>query len=854
MRYILPLFLLFFSLAVYGQHGNHQPEPRQAALLPGMGDVNHPVSTQNAEAQKFFNQGLALLYGFNHDEAILSFKRAAELDPKLAMAYWGAALALGSNYNLQADPAQIKEAFANLQKAIQFAPQASEHERAYIEALSKRYSNDPQADQQKLATDYKAAMAELVKKYPDDLDGATLYAESMMNLRPWKLWTPDGKPAEGTLDIVAVLESVLKRNPNHTGANHYYIHAIEASKNPERGLASAARLRTLAPAAGHLVHMPSHIYIRTGDYTDAAESNADAIVADRKYLERTGAQGAYPMMYYNHNIHFLAAAHAMNGRYADALKTAQELEANVKPHLKAMPMLEFFMPYTTVTLVRFQKWDEMLKAPKPDENLKITAAFWHFGRGMAFAGTKQAAKAEAELKSLQNLIQAVPADAPFGNSAARDVLKVGENLLAGQILFGKGDRTKAIEQLRKAVEAENAVGYNEPPDWDLPTREWLGAALLLSGDYASAEQIFREEIEKHPRNGRALFGLVESLKRQKKDSAARFVQSEFEKAWEKADTKLRAENLAGEANTNENVVKSNDVSNPASTIQIVKTSHSAAGEPNHVGHNAPKLTFSDVKLKTGVRLRYAEQGAPDGQTIILLHGYGDSWFSYSRVLSQLDAKYRVFTLDQRGHGDSDRPEKGYKFDDFASDVVAFMDAKNIKRAVVVGHSMGSFVAQGVALAAPERVEKLVLIGTATTVKNDAVFELQKAIVELRDSVPPEFVRDFVVSTSSPTLPKDFLDGAIAAAGKLPARVWRETMTGMMAADYKAKLDRIKAPTLIIWGDKETIFLRSEQDLLKAKISDSVLNVYPGTGHSPHWERPEQFAKDLEAFMVGKENR
>jgi pimeloyl-ACP methyl ester carboxylesterase len=851
MRYILPLFLLLFSISVFGQHGSHQAGQRQATLLPGMGDVNHPVSTQSAEAQKFFNQGLALLYGFNHDEAVLSFKRAAELDPNLAMAYWGASLALGSNYNLQADPIQLTEAFTNLQKAVQLAPKASEHERAYIEALSKRYSKDAQADQQKLAADYKTAMSELVKKYPDDLDAATLYAESMMNLRPWKLWTPDGKPAEGTLDIVAVLESVLKRNPNHTGANHYYIHAIEASKNPERGLTAASRLGKLAPAAGHLVHMPSHIYIRTGDYADAATSNADAIVADRKYLERTGAKGAYPMMYYNHNIHFLAAAHAMNGHYADALKSARELEANVKPLVEAMPMLEFFMPYPTIVLVRFQKWDEMLKAPKPGENLKITTAFWHFGRGMAFAGTKQTTKAEAELKSLQILIQAVPIETPYGNSAARDVLKVGENLLAGQIILSKGDKTKAIEQLRKAVEAENVVGYNEPPDWDLPAREWLGGALLLNGDNDAAEQIFRDELEKHPRNGRALFGLVESLKRQKKDSSARFVQREFEKAWEKADTKLRVENLAGEQNAVENVAESNDVSNPALTIQTVKTSFDTEKPANHGDHNAAKPAFSDIKLKNGIRLRYAEQGAPDGQTVILLHGYSDSSFSYSRVLPLINAKYHVFALDQRGHGDSDRPEKGYQFADFAADVVAFMDAKGIKRAIVVGHSMGSFVAQGVALAAPERVEKLVLVGSATTMRNEAVTELQKAVNELKDPVPIEFIRDFQISTSSPSLPDDFLNNVVTQSKKLPARVWRETINGMMAADYKTKLDQIKAPTLIVWGDKETIFLRSEQDLLKAKIADSVLKIYPGTGHSPHWEQPEKFVKDLENFILGK---
>lgn len=261
-----------------------------------------------------------------------------------------------------------------------------------------------------------------------------------------------------------------------------------------------------------------------------------------------------------------------------------------------------------------------------------------------------------------------------------------------------------------------------------------------------------------------------------------------------------------------------------------------------------------MKLKTGVRLRYAEQGDTNGQVVILLHGYGDSWFSYSRVLSLLEAKYHVFTLDQRGHGDSDRPQSEYKFADFAADVVAFMDAKNIKRATIVGHSMGSFIAQGVALAAPERVEKLVLIGTATTVKVDSVYELQKAMNELKDPVPLEFVRDFVISTSSPSLPKEFLDGTVAAAHKLPARVWRETMKGMMAADYKTRLDQIKTPTLIIWGDKETIFLRSEQDLLKAKIANSVLKVYPEAGHSPHWERPEQFVKDLETFLASPKTR
>ena len=541
------LFLLLISLSsvALGQHAHSGTAAPSVSLEPGFGDVDLRVSTNNPEAQKFFNQGLACIYGFNHEEGIRSFKRAAELDPQLAMAYWGIALALGSNYNLQADAPQLKEAYANLQKAQTLAAKATEHERAYIDALAKRYSQDPSADHQKLAIAYRTAMGELMKRYPDDLDAATLYAESMMNLRPWRLWSVDGKPAEGTEEIVAVLEEVLRRNPNHPGANHYYIHAVEASPNADRALPSAMRLGKLAPKAGHLVHMPSHIYIRTGDYQEAAKSNVDAIVADREFIARTGVQGVYPMMYYNHNIHFLASAHTMQGRLADALKSARELEANVKPHLKAMPMLEMFMPYTLISLIRFNQWDELLKTPKPDSELKITTAYWHFGRGVAYAGKNQAAQAEAELKSLQNITASIPADAGVGNSKVHDVLKIAELVLSGKVAYLRGDKKSAIDALHKAVEAENAVVYNEPPDWDLPSREVLGGMLLLNGDNAEAEAVFRAEIAKHRRNGRALFGLVESLKRQNKAAAAHMVQREFEKSWEGADTKLRVEDLAG---------------------------------------------------------------------------------------------------------------------------------------------------------------------------------------------------------------------------------------------------------------------------------------------------------------------
>jgi pimeloyl-ACP methyl ester carboxylesterase/tetratricopeptide (TPR) repeat protein len=820
MKHIILTIILFIPVLTFGQHGHSTKETEtKTDLTAGLGDVNHPVSTTNSEAQKFFNQGLAYAYAFNHEEAVRSFRRAAELDPNLAMAHWGASLALGSNYNLQADATQLKQAYEHLQKAIALAPKASEHERDYINALSKRYSADANADRQKLALEYKNAMKQLAEKHPDDMDAATLYAESMMNLRPWQLWSADGKPAEGTLEIVAVLEAVLKRSPNHTGANHYYIHAIEASPNAERGLPSAFRLEKLAPKAGHLVHMPSHIYVRTGDYDRAAQSNADAIVADREYIQKSGANGVYPMMYYNHNIHFLAAANAMKGRYADAIKSAAELEANVAPHLKAMPMLEMFAPYKIVTLVRFGKWDDIAKLEKPGENLKITTAFWHFARGMAHAGTNRIGDAENELKSLQAVAKTVPADAPFGNSGASAVLKVADQMLAGKIALARADKKAAFELLRKAVEAEDATGYNEPSDWDLPAREILGGALLLHDENAEAERVFRAEIAKHPRNGRALFGLVESLRRQNKMSAAQMVERELKEAWQTADTELRVENLAG---------------------MPLKDDKTAT--------NQTTQRTGDVRLKTGVRVRYLEQGDPNGTPVIMLHGYGDSSVSYSRVLPLMDAKRRVFVFDQRGHGESDRPASGYKFADFAADVVAFMDAKNLKKAVIVGHSMGSFIAQQVAVTAPERVEKLVLIGSATTVRNNAVLDLQKAVNELKDPVPDKFAREFQYSVVHQPPPDEFMNRVIGESLKVPARVWREVMTGMLAGDAKSQLGKIKAPTLVVWGDKETVFPRTEQDALVAAIPNAVLKVYADTGHCPNWERPEQFVKDFEDFV------
>ncbi len=398
------------------------------------------------------------------------------------------------------------------------------------------------------------------------------------------------------------------------------------------------------------------------------------------------------------------------------------------------------------------------------------------------------------------------------------MLKVGELALEGKIALARGDKQAGFDLLNKAVAAEDATSYAEPADWDMPIREVLGGALLVSGDHAAAEKVFRAEILRRPRNGRALFGLAESLRKQGKEAAAKSVQAEFENAWQYADTKLTVASLAG----------------------VISTDTASAGTAD--------VQFASVLLKTGVRLRYAYKGDPSGTPVILLHGYGDSWFSYSRILPLLDKKYRIYIPDQRGHGDSDRPVGGYALQQFAGDVVAFMDAMNVKQAAVVGHSMGSFIAQHVAVLAPERISRLVLIGSATKIRNGVVEGLQREITALKDPVSEKFVREFQASVTFKPVPQDFFEAIVKESLKLPAPVWREVMTEMLAPEAEVELKKIKTPTLIIWGDKESIFPRSEQDLLTAALRHSVLKVYPDIGHVPVWECPEQVAKDLHEFL------
>ncbi|MDQ3803938.1 MAG: hypothetical protein M3416_08940 [Acidobacteriota bacterium] len=547
MKFPLSVLALLFACgaAVAQHHAPAATNPPPVRLLDGLGEFHLPVATSVPEAQKFFDQGMILVYGFNHGEAARAFRRAAELDPRMAMAHWGLALALGPNYNETTISAErMQAAHEAVQKGLALAASGPAHERAYLEALSKRFSTDPAADQKKLWADYRDAMADLARRYPDDPEAATLWADAAMIINAWRLFGADGKPAAGTEEIIAALEAVLRRAPEHIGAHHLYIHAVEASHAPERALLSADRLAALSPAAGHLVHMPAHIYMRTGDYERAAESNEWAAKADQEYIDRGGLRGIYTAAYYSHNLHFLAAAYSMQGNYAEAVKAARRLEANVSPYLKEMPFFESFMPTATLIAARFGRWDDVLKTPEPDASTPVTNALWHWARGMALAGTGKTAEAEAALKTFLSKAEAIPAEAGYGQNSARAVLKIGEHFLNARLSAARGDRRAAVEHLRRAVAAEDALAYDEPPGWYHPlSRESLGGALLLDKQYAEAETVFREDLRRNRRNGRSLFGLAESLKAQGKAREAELVGREFERAWKHADTKLKIEDL-----------------------------------------------------------------------------------------------------------------------------------------------------------------------------------------------------------------------------------------------------------------------------------------------------------------------
>jgi tetratricopeptide (TPR) repeat protein len=547
MRFPLLVVVLLLACPVsFAQHRHAGAAPASdVRLLEGLGEFHLPVKTSAPEAQRFFDQGLILVYGFNHDEAARAFRRAAELDPKMAMAQWGLALALGPNYNeTSISPERMKAAHEAVRRGLSLAAEGPAHEREYLEALSKRFSADPSADQKKLWVAYRDAMAELVRRYPDDAEAATLWADAAMVINAWRLFDGEGRPAAGTDEIIGTLEAVMRRAPEHIGAHHLYIHAVEASLTPERALLSADRLAALSPAAGHLVHMPAHIYMRTGDYERAAASNEWAAKADQAYIDGGGRRGIYTAAYYSHNLHFLAAAYSMQGDYAKASEAARRLEANVSPYLKDMPFFESFMPTGYLISVRFGRWDDVLKAPEPAPSAPISNAFWHWACGMALAGAGKAAEAEAALKTFKAKSASVPPETGYGQNTTGAVFKIAEHFLGARLAAARGDRRAAVSLLRQAVAAEDALAYDEPPGWYHPlSRESLGGALMLDKQYAEAEEVFREDLRRNRRNGRSLFGLAESLRAQGKTREAELVGREFDRAWKSADTRLTINDL-----------------------------------------------------------------------------------------------------------------------------------------------------------------------------------------------------------------------------------------------------------------------------------------------------------------------
>jgi tetratricopeptide (TPR) repeat protein len=522
---------------------------RIAPLFKNLGTLHHEVTTESKEAAAYCDQGLRWYYGFNFAEALRAYEQAAAIDPQCAMAWWGQAIVLGPSINHAMDPADVPKAMAAIGKALELAggdSKLSESEKDYITALAARYSDDPQADRAGLDLAYANAMRKVAKKYPDDPDAGTLFAAAMMNLRPWDYWARDGHPHEGTEELVAELERVIAYAPDHPGALHYYIHAVEASNEPERALDEADRLRDLVPGAGHLVHMPSHIYIRTGHYGKASQVNRLALEADSNYEDACRGQGFFALGYHPHNIHFLASTSMIEGNYENALEAARFATSKVPQDKLSMPPMGLLHQLLVLPLqvqVRFGRWDEILAMSPPSENDSLHyRAVWHYAKGMALARGEEHEKAARELKRLK----AIAADDSlaefkvFDGNNLQSILNVAVASLAGELASARGEHRKAIAHLERAVRLEDALLYDEPPPWPLTSRQYLGAALLKADRPAEAEQVYWEDLRRLKENGWSLFGIVQALEAQGNQAAADEVRARFKKAWSNADTPLKA--------------------------------------------------------------------------------------------------------------------------------------------------------------------------------------------------------------------------------------------------------------------------------------------------------------------------
>ena len=535
--------LLVLPVALLGQGAGHRDaKDRGAPLFDNLGKHHHPITTNSKMAQRYFDQGLILTYAFNHHEAIRSFREAARHDPTCAMAWWGVALAYGPNINAAMTDDVVPKAYEALQKALALAPKASAKEQAYIAALAKRYTDKPVKDRSMLDKAYAEAMGELAQRYPDDLDAATLYAEALMTVTPWDYWTPEGQPKSGTDAVLAALERVLKRDPDHPGANHYYIHAVEASPFPERGLPAAHRLGDVCPGAGHLVHMPSHIFLRVGQYHEASLCNERAIAADESYIAECKVQGFYPAVYYSHNVHFLWYTTSMEGRSADSIRAGRKSAAVLtEKDVHAVPSLQWLKAVPIFALARFGHWDELLREPRPADGALYERAMWHYGRGLAFVRKRQLDDAARELEQLKQIDANPDAKAlDMPNFPGAQLIRIAHALLAAEVEGLRGNRAAQVRGLEEAVRLQDALPYMEPPNWYYPVRQSLGAALLEAGQPAKAEAVYREDLRRHPRNGWSLFGLLQCLRAQGKTEEAAEVQKQFQDAWKYADVTLTA--------------------------------------------------------------------------------------------------------------------------------------------------------------------------------------------------------------------------------------------------------------------------------------------------------------------------
>ena len=518
-----------------------EPDEPIAPLFDNLGNHHYKVTTNSKRAQEFFDQGLKLVYAFNHAEAHRSFREAARLDPNCAMAFWGQALALGPNIN---DPLPDEErttnAYLAAKQALALASKVSKKERALIEALQSRQLEDPTADRQELNIAYSKSMQPLRDKYPDDPEVQTLYAAAMMNTMPWNYWTNDGTPNPGTLDAKAALESAMKINPDHAGAHHYYIHMVELP-DPDLAVASADRLLGLMPGAGHLVHMPAHIYIRVGMYKKARLANVMAIEADEDYISQCLAQGLYPMAYYPHNIHFLWSAASWEGNSAIALQAADKTASRVmRDQVQDLPFMEDFISTPLLAQVRFGKWNEILSTPHPGKNLKHVTMVWHYARGMAFVAKGEIQEAQEELEALQELAKDPDLEnllANYTNPTAK-VIPVAIHVLSGEMAAAQGQIAKAVGLLEEGAAFEDQLVYSEPPAWHIPVRQNLGAVLLQAGKAAEAQKVFEEDLKNNRENGWSLFGLYQSHLMQGNSQQAQEMQQRFHQAWAEADVTL----------------------------------------------------------------------------------------------------------------------------------------------------------------------------------------------------------------------------------------------------------------------------------------------------------------------------